>query len=104
MRNCTREMKEGLRVRQSGADLKPPQAVVVKGDGGERCGNAGTRIRQARLREASASKPSMKCQKRIRRCQNRGRRQPSRGGRSRMTRECQVRFCEELGVNSLGLL
>src|SRR5258707_13095573 len=72
MRNCTREMKEGFRVRQSGADLKPPQAVVVKSDGGERCGNAGTRIRQARLREVSASKPSMKCRKRIRRCQNRG--------------------------------
>src|SRR5260370_41432057 len=31
-----------------------------------------TRFRQARLREASASKPSMKCRKRIRRCQNRG--------------------------------
>jgi hypothetical protein len=27
-----------------------------------------------------------------------GRRQPSRGGTSRMTRECQVRFCEGLGV------
>src|ERR1700731_1745528 len=26
-----------------------------------------------------------------------GRRQPSRGGTSRMTRECQVRFCESLG-------
>ena len=33
-----------------------------------------------------------------------GRRQPSRGGTSRMTRECQVRFCEGLGVNSPGLL
>src|SRR5580704_8664378 len=33
---------------------------------------SGTRFRQARLREASASKPSMKCRKRIRRCQNRG--------------------------------
>src|SRR5262252_10942761 len=29
-------------------------------------------IRQARLREASASEPSMKCRKRIRRCRNRG--------------------------------
>src|SRR5204862_4680401 len=29
-------------------------------------------FRQARLREASASEPSMKCRKRIRRCQNRG--------------------------------
>src|SRR5438309_2170357 len=27
-----------------------------------------------------------------------GRRQPSCGGTSRMTRECQVRFCEGLGV------
>jgi hypothetical protein len=29
-----------------------------------------------------------------------GRRQPSCGGTSRMTRECQVRFCEGLGVKS----
>src|SRR5262245_22570968 len=36
------------------------------------CGNAGTRSQQARLREASASKPPMNCRKRIRRCQNRG--------------------------------
>src|SRR6266567_2950013 len=61
-----------LRGRQSGSGLKPPQAAVVKSDGGERCGNAGARFRQARLREASASKPPMKCRKRIRRCQNRG--------------------------------
>src|SRR5882672_961146 len=33
-----------------------------------------------------------------------GRRQPSCGGTSRMTRECQVRICERLGVNSPGLL
>ena len=32
----------------------------------------GRRSRQARSREASASKPSMKCRKRSRRCQNRG--------------------------------
>ena len=48
------------------------QAAVVKSDGGERCGNGGTRFRQARLREASASKPLMTCRKRIRRCQNPG--------------------------------
>src|SRR6266705_1764721 len=58
-----------LRGRQSGVDLKPPQAAVVKSDVGERYGKAGTRFRQARLREASASKPSMKCRKRIRQCQ-----------------------------------
>src|SRR5713226_8720753 len=45
------------RVRQSGADLKPPQAAVVKSNGGERCGKVGTGFRQARLREASASEP-----------------------------------------------
>src|SRR5215470_13107711 len=45
------------RGRQSGADLKPPQAAVVKSHGGERCGNAGTRFQQARSREASASEP-----------------------------------------------
>src|SRR5258708_5022297 len=43
-----------------------------KSCGGERCGNAGTRIRQAPSREASASEPLQKCRKRIRRCQNRG--------------------------------
>jgi hypothetical protein len=31
-----------------------------------------------------------------------GRRQSSRGGTSRMTRECQVRFCERLGVKFPG--
>jgi hypothetical protein len=36
-------MKEALRVRQSGADLKPPQAAVVKSHG-ERCGKIGTKI------------------------------------------------------------
>src|ERR1700720_970954 len=73
-RRCAtvREMKEVLRGRQSGVDLKPPQAAVVKSNGGERCGNVGTGFRQARLREASASEPLQKCRNRIRRCQNRG--------------------------------
>jgi len=31
-----------------------------------------------------------------------GRRQPSRDGTSRMTRECQVRICEGLGVQFPG--
>jgi len=31
-----------------------------------------------------------------------GRRQPSSDGTSRMTRECQVRICERLGVKLLG--
>ena len=50
----------------------PTLSKAHTSDGGERCGNAGTRFRQARLREASASEPPMKCRKRIRRCQNRG--------------------------------
>src|SRR6266851_796302 len=54
-------MRKALRGRQSGVDLKPPQVAVVKSDGGERCGKVGTRFRQARLREASASEPPMKC-------------------------------------------
>jgi hypothetical protein len=32
------------RVRQSGADPKPPQTAAVKRRGGERCGNVGTMI------------------------------------------------------------
>src|ERR1700716_284489 len=71
VRNCTRD-EGACRGRQSGVDLKPPQAAVVKSDGGERCGNVGTGFRQARLREASASEPLQKCRNRIRRCQNRG--------------------------------
>src|SRR6202047_780310 len=67
-----------LRGRQSGSGLKPPQAAADKSRGGERCANAGTRFRQARLREASASEPLQKCRKRIRRCQNRGLALPSR--------------------------
>src|SRR5258708_12801603 len=46
-------MKEGpSRSAIRCADLKPPQAAVVKSNGGERCGKVGTRTRQARLREA----------------------------------------------------
>src|ERR1700720_110653 len=71
-RRCAtvREMKEVLRGRQSGVDLKPPQAAVVKSNGGERCGNVGTGFRQERLREAGASEPLQKRRNRIRRCQN----------------------------------
>src|SRR6202043_820049 len=46
--------------------------VKLPGPTRQRCGNAGTRFRQARSREASASEPLQKCRKRIRRCQNRG--------------------------------
>ena len=36
--------RRALRVWPSGADLKPLQAAVVRSDGGERCGNVGTRF------------------------------------------------------------
>jgi len=72
VRNCTRDEGGPFEVGNQVLTSSQPQAAVVKSDGDERCGNAGTRFRQARLREASASKPSMKCRKRIRRCQNRG--------------------------------
>src|SRR5712692_10712628 len=72
VRNCTRDEGRPFEVGNQVVDLKPPQAAVVKSDGGERCGNVGTKFRQARLREASASEPPMKCRKRIRRCRNRG--------------------------------
>ena len=71
-RNCTRDEGRPFGFGDQVADPKPPQAAVVKSDGGERCGNAGTRFRQARLREASASEPLMRCRKPIRRCRNRG--------------------------------
>jgi hypothetical protein len=51
LRNCTRDEGRSFEVG------KPPQAAVVKSNGGERCGNVGTRFRQVRLREASASEP-----------------------------------------------
>jgi hypothetical protein len=37
-------MKEGPSGSVSGTDLKPPQAAVVKSNGGERCGKVGARI------------------------------------------------------------
>jgi hypothetical protein len=42
LRNCTRDEGRSFEVGKSGVDLKPPQAAVVKSDGGERCGNVGT--------------------------------------------------------------
>jgi hypothetical protein len=50
-------MKEGLLVRQSGADLKPPQAAAVKSRGGERCEKPGQDSgRHGRERRAQANR------------------------------------------------
>ena len=72
MRNCTRDeggpFEAGSQVQVSShCKLLSSKAMVVSV-----AENVGTRSRQVRLREASASEPPMKCRKRIRRCQNRG--------------------------------
>jgi hypothetical protein len=72
VRNCTRDEGGPFEAGSQVLVSSHRKLLSSKSDGGERCGNAGTRFRQARLREASASEPSMKCRKRIRRCQNRG--------------------------------
>src|ERR1700738_4777826 len=45
VRNCTRDEGGPFEVGNQ-VDLKPPQAAVVKSNGGERCGKVGTRFRQ----------------------------------------------------------
>jgi hypothetical protein len=44
MRNCTRDEGRSFGFGDQVADPKPPQAAVVKSDGGERCGNVGAMI------------------------------------------------------------
>jgi hypothetical protein len=72
MRNCTRDEGRSFEVGNQVLISSHRKLLSSKSDGGERCGKAGTRFRQARLREANVSEPSMKCRKRIGRCQNRG--------------------------------
>src|SRR5262249_30349171 len=72
MRNCTRDeggpFEFGNQVLiSSHPKLLSPKAMVVSA-----AVNVGMISRRVRLREASASEPSMNCRKRIRRCQNRG--------------------------------
>src|SRR3981189_226506 len=72
VRNCTRDEGRPFEVGNqvlisSHRKLLSSKAMVVNV-----AEKSGQRFRQARSREASASKPSMKCRKRIRRCQNRG--------------------------------
>jgi hypothetical protein len=72
MRNCTRDegrsFEAGSQVLASNhCKLLSSRAMVVSV-----AVNVGTISRRVRLREASASEPSMNCRKRFRRCQNRG--------------------------------
>src|SRR6516225_5502782 len=72
MRNCTRDegrsVEAGNQVQASNhCKLLSSKAMVVSV-----AVNVGMISRRVRLREASASEPSMNCRKRIRRCQNRG--------------------------------
>ena len=72
MRNCTRDEGGPFEIGNQVLVSSHRKLLWSKSHGGEHCGNGGTRSRQARLREASASKPLMTCRKAIRRCQNRG--------------------------------
>ena len=72
MRNCTRDegrsFEAGSQVLASNrCKLLSSKAMVVSV-----AVNVGRISRRVRLREASASEPSMSCRKRFRRCQNRG--------------------------------
>jgi hypothetical protein len=72
LRNCTRDegrsFEAGSQVQASNhCKLLSSKAMVVSV-----AVNVGMISRRVRLREASASEPSMNCRKRIRRCQNRG--------------------------------
>src|SRR5882724_6885604 len=72
VRNCTRDeggpFEAGSQVQVSShPELLSSRAMVVSV-----AETSGHDPGQARLREASASEPSMKCRKRIRRCRNRG--------------------------------
>jgi len=44
VRNCARDEGRPFGFGDQVADPKPPQAAVVKSDGGERCGKVGTKI------------------------------------------------------------
>ena len=44
IRNCARDEGRPFGFGDQFADPKPPQAAVVKSDGGERCGKVGTMI------------------------------------------------------------
>ena len=72
MRNCTRDeggpfgFSNQVLISSHRKLLSSKAAVVNVAE------NVGTRFRQVRLREASASEPLQKCRKRIRRCQNWG--------------------------------
>jgi hypothetical protein len=50
------EMKERVRLRQSGADLKPPQAAVVKSGGDE-----GGKVETGFLIEQASASPLVRC-------------------------------------------
>ena len=55
--NSTRDEGKPFGFGDQVADPKPPQAAVVKSDGGERCGNVGTVSRQARSRPFGGRAP-----------------------------------------------
>ena len=72
MRNCTRDEGGPFEVGSQVLISSHRKLLWLKAMVVSVAETPGQISRQARLREASASEPSMKCRKRIRRCQNRG--------------------------------
>src|SRR6516165_2567296 len=62
LRNCMRDEGRPFGFGDQVADPKPPQAAVVKSDGGERCGNVGAMISAGKIergeRKQTASEAS----------------------------------------------
>src|SRR6516165_144197 len=62
LRNCMRDKGRPFGFGDQVADPKPPQAAVVKSDGGERCGNVGAMISAGKIergeRKQTASEAS----------------------------------------------
>jgi hypothetical protein len=72
LRNCMRDEGRSFEVGNQVLISSHRKLLCSKGTVVNVAGKGGTRFRQARLREANVSEPSMKCRNRIRRCQNRG--------------------------------
>src|ERR1700730_9272185 len=71
LRNCTRDEGRSFEVGNQVLISSLRKLLLSKATVLNVAEKYGTRFRQARLRETSASEPLQKCRNRIRRCQNR---------------------------------
>jgi hypothetical protein len=65
MRNCTRDEGRPFGFGDQVADPKPPQAAVVKSDGGERCGKVGTMIPAGKVERGERKKTASEASKAV---------------------------------------